>query len=343
MSPHSDFLSTLGLYEHPFAPTADPAYFYATPLHRACLESLWGSMEARHGAVVVLGDSGAGKTMLLRKVAAPMLADPETYVTAVIGAPVPTWTSFDLLRHIVEQFGLQPREESFVACTEALNEHLLENRHRVCTLFIDDAHLLNKRGQLELLRILLNLETQQHKLLNIVLFAQKEWTGVLQAAPDFTLRVNAVLTLQPLPLEEVGPLLQFRLVVAGRQATTVTFSDTAIRAIHAYGAGNLRVMLMLSRHALGALAHAAGQEVGHAEVLRVIDHATIPNAEKRDQVLAAIAGATPPPSTEPAPAFDVAETAPAPALEPVNTEQLTRDQRAAELLLRAQLRQGTVD
>ena len=164
-------------------PHPDPVYFFATQGHKECLFRLWNAIDARHGIAVVLGNYGTGKTTLLRKLLTGMAADPNRYLTAVVGSPIPSWTSFALLESIVAQFGLRPRENSFVAHMEALNQHLLENRGRICTLIIDDAQNLNKRGQLELLRLIQNLETQQQKLLNLLLFAQLEWVQVLRAAP----------------------------------------------------------------------------------------------------------------------------------------------------------------
>ena len=69
-----------------------------------------------------------------------------------------------------------------MAYMDTLNAYLVSNRDRINTLIIDDAQNLNKRGQLELLRLAQNLESPQHKLLNLVLFAQMEWMQVLRAA-----------------------------------------------------------------------------------------------------------------------------------------------------------------
>ena len=101
-------LEFFGLREQPFAPTADPVYFYATREHKECLFRLWSSIDQRHGIAVVLGNYGTGKTTLLRKLMTGMAADPDRYNTAVVGSPIPSWTSFSLLESIVTQFGLRP-------------------------------------------------------------------------------------------------------------------------------------------------------------------------------------------------------------------------------------------
>ena len=157
LSAHLEFL---GLREEPFAPTADPAYFYAASQHKECLFRLWNSIDERHGIAVVLGNYGTGKTTILRKLLTGMRADSDRYRTAVLGSPIPSWTSFALLENIVAQFGLTPSSQSFGEYMETLNRYLLSNRNRICTLIVDDAQNLNKRGQIELLRLVQNLETQ---------------------------------------------------------------------------------------------------------------------------------------------------------------------------------------
>ena len=329
-------INEFGLHAHPFAPTADPAYCYAAPSQAECLRLVWDSIDARHGVVVVFGDNGAGKTTLLRKIVAAMYAEPQRYLTAVVGAPVPTWSSFELLRHIVEQFGLEPAEETFLACIETLNRHLVENREQVCTLLIDDAHYLNKRGQMELLRLLQNLETQQHKLLNIVLFAQTEWTTVLEAVQEFSQRINLAYTLVPLPRAELRPLIAFRLDTAGGGGPR--FEETALRAIDAYTEGNLRLTVTLCRHAVALAARETSAVVTGDMILRIVETATLPNLDKRARVAAALAeagSAIPGEDTLGAGQAEVDGNLPDP------DEGLRgREQKAAELLLRAHLRQA---
>ena len=329
------YLRQLGLNEQPFAPTADPVYFYATRGHKECLYRLWNAIDASHGIAVVLGNYGTGKTTLLRKLMTGMAADPEKYLTAVIGSPIPSWTSFALLESIVAQFGLRPAEHSFVAYMEALNQHLLENRGRICTLIIDDAQNLNKRGQLELLRLVQNLETQQQKLLNLVFFAQLEWMQVLQAAPNFEQRINLTYTLEPIQFDEAQQFIEFRLRQAGGDpGTGPTFDDGALRAIYAYAEGSPRVMVTLCRNSLLLAAQLKTRRITHDIVVHTIEKTTLPDPEKRARVAAA-AGAQvqPPPPVTPATGGGLREK--------TLREQQSRDQRAADLLLRsARARQG---
>jgi general secretion pathway protein A len=330
MDDTQSYLKLLGLREQPFAPTADPAYFYATRGHKECLFRLWSGIDSSHGISVVLGNYGTGKTTILRKLITGMAVDPERYCTTVIGSPIPSWTSFALLESIVAQFGLRPAKPSFVSYMEALNHHLLTNRHRVCTLIIDDAQNLNKRGQLELLRLVQNLETQQRKLLNLVLFAQLEWIQVLQAAPNFEQRINMTYTLQPIQFEETRQFIEFRLLQAGAQkGQCPQFDEPAVRAIHAYAEGSPRVMVTLCRNALLVAAQLRTRTIGHEIILHTIEKTTLPDANKRARVVSAVSDATG--GRLPVPSVSDAQ----PDTRRYGQTPMSRDQRASQMLLKA--------
>ncbi len=318
------------LKEQPFAPTADPAYFYATREHKECLFRVWNSIDERHGIVVILGNYGTGKTTLLRKLITGMASNPDQYSTAIIGSPIPSWTSFALLDSIVLQFGLHPGEPSFVTHMETLNQYLLSNRERICTLIIDDAQNLNKRGQLELLRLVQNLETPQHKLLNLVFFAQLEWMPVLRAAPNFAQRINMTYTLGPIAYEETRNMIEFRIAQAGGMpGSAPEFDEIAVRAIHAYSEGSPRLIVSLCRNALLVAAQLQTRQIGHEIILHTIDRTTLPEPEKRAQVVAAIADALRG-ATGAVPQEEAALRG-----DRTTRDRLTREQRAVQMLLKS--------
>ena len=313
-----------------------PRLFLCGPGHKECLFRLWSSIDERQGIAVVLGNYGTGKTTLLRKLITGMAADPERYCAAVIGSPIPSWTSFALLESIVSQFGLRPGEPSFVTYMEALNQFLLRNRHRICTLIIDDAQNLNKRGQLELLRLVQNLETQQYKLLNLVFFAQLEWMDVLRAAPNFEQRINTTFVLETIGIEELRRLVEFRLVQAGGgPGKGPEFEDDALRAIHAYSEGNPRMIVTVCRNALLAAAQLRTKRVSHEIVVHTIEKTTLPDPQRRARVAAVSPGS---------PARDIMMASGGGAGSYSEAGSGGREQRAAQMLLRAaqsQDNQGT--
>lgn len=272
-------LDYFGFRKNPFAPTADPAFFYATRGHKECLFRLWRSIDERHGIALVLGHYGTGKTTLLRKLITGMRQNGDQYNTAVIGSPIPSWTSFSLLESIVTQFGVERPERSFSEYMEALYRYLMQNRKRVNTLIIDDAQNLNKRGQLELLRLVQNLETPQHKLINLVLFSQMEWIPVLRAAPNFAQRINMTYTLSSLDEESTRELINFRMRQAGASERMPYFEDVATRLIHAHAGGSPRVTVSLCRNALLLAAQLKTRRIGKPIVAHTIEKTMLPNPE----------------------------------------------------------------
>ena len=330
----NSFLSFFGLREQPFAATADPAYYYATSAHRESLFHLWNTVDERLGIAVVMGNYGTGKTTLLRKLLTGMRSKPEKYNTAVIASPIPSWTSFSLLEGITTQFGLQPETRSFVAYMDALYQYLLASRNRITTLIVDDAQNLNKRGQLELLRLVQNLETPQHKLLNLVLFAQLEWIPVLRAAPNFEQRIGTTYTIGPIGLEDTRNLIQFRMRQAGSGDKGPIFDDNAIKVLHAYADGSPRVSVTLARNALLLAYQLRTRHVGQSIVLHTIQRTTMPDDVKHARVASAIAAA----KEERKPAFDFTpesepESLAEHAIERQGGNSITA--RANKLLLRA--------
>ena len=331
MADDQSHLSFFGLREQPFAPTADPSYFCATREHKECLFRLWSSIDARHGIAVVLGNYGTGKTALLRKLLTGMASKRERYNTAVIGSPIPSWTSFALMEAILSQFGLQSPRRSFAACVEAFNGYLLSNLDRISTLIIDDAQNLNKRGQLELLRLVQNLETAQHKLLNLVLFAQLEWMDVLRAAPNFEQRINMTCTLRPVLIEETRNLIEFRVRQAGGVGDRApVFDDGAVRVIHAYSEGNPRLIVTLCRNALLVAGQIRQRVIAAEVIIHTIEKTTVPDAEKRARALAEA-------RLRPAAAPPVPRSGPVAGVVDVPMVG-TREQRASQLLLKAAAR-----
>ncbi len=294
MSENPQFvLNYFGLKEHPFASTADPAYFYATKQHRECLYRLWSHIDGRQGIAVVLGNYGTGKTTLLRKILTGFQENPDKYNAAVIGSPLPTWTSYSLLENIIERFQLSPPEQTIESFITDLNRYLLANRKFINTLIIDDAQNLNKRGQLELLRLAQNLETRQYKLLNLIFFAQLEWVPILQAAPNFMQRINISYTLQPVELDETRDLIAYRLRSAGAGEQAPIFEESAIRAIHAYSGGNPRMIVTLCRNAMFAAARLHTRHIGQAIILHTIETTMPPEPERYAQMTAALSEISP--------------------------------------------------
>ena len=326
-------LGFFGLKEQPFAATADPAYLYSTRTHKECLFRVWSSIEQRHGIAVVLGNYGSGKTSMLRKILSTMRAEPTLYNTAVIGSPIPSWTSFALLEAMVNQFGIEPPKRSFMEYMDALNRYLLANRDRVNTLIIDDAQNLNKRGQLELLRLAQNLETQQHKLLNLVFFAQMEWMQVLEAAPNFAQRVNLTYMLSDLDFEDIRLMIDYRVKQAGASGIDEVFDPRAVQIIHEYAEGSPRVTITICRNSLVVSERLRTKPISPEIVVHTIEKTMLPDARKRARLAAYMV----PRQTAVSPVAwrEVRDVVQGPETPAPARNQMTNEQRANEMLLKA--------
>jgi len=223
--------SYFGLLEAPFSITPDPRFFYPNPVYLEAYATLLYGIEAKKGFVVITGEVGTGKTTLLRK----LLGNLDGTIHSVF--VFNTYVSFpELLRVILHDLGLTPKDTSKVTMFQTLNNYLLERleqRHTVAVL-VDEAQDLSE-DVLEELRLLSNMETDQEKLLQIVLMGQPELAVKLDQPRlrQLKQRVAVRCRLNPLKDEEVGPYIDFRLQTAGYQGTSI-FHPAAVQQIAVY-------------------------------------------------------------------------------------------------------------
>lgn len=265
--PRDMYLDYYGLKEPPFNITPDPRFLFFSARHREAYDHLLYGIENRKGFIALTGEVGSGKTTVCRAVLAAL---PKNVRTALILNP--SLTETQLLRAILHDFGLVPRGRDRLDFIEQLNEFLLQqNREGFnVTLFIDEAQDLLPEV-MEQIRLLSNLETDQHKLMQIVLAGQPELQARL-AKPEFRQlrqRITVSCRLLPLTREETGLYIQHRLLVAGAVACA-GFSDDAIRRVHAYARGIPRVTNTVCDRAMLAGYVAAARAIGGREVKRAV-------------------------------------------------------------------------
>src|SRR5829696_8729408 len=167
------YLRFFELTEEPFSTVPSPRYFFLTPTHGAALEKTAYVVGARKGLAAVFGDTGAGKSSLARLLHQKFLD--EGFVSVLLTNPnYPTPNS--LLRTIAQEFGTPRTDKSFKGMLDVFKAFLLDQgleQGKTVALIIDEAQTMGY-PQLELLRQLINVETNQMKLLQVVLFAQEE-------------------------------------------------------------------------------------------------------------------------------------------------------------------------
>src|ERR687885_750525 len=200
------------LKERPFSISPDPRFFYLTAQHKEALTNCQYMITNRVGPVYVHGDVGTGKTTIARRLYQQLLDDP-TYILAMIISPN-LKSSNALLRLIMKEFNVKTDkkyENSLTLFGEFLQDSAVKGK--IPVLFIDEAQLL-KPDMLELVRFLLNFETNTQKLLQIVLFGQNELATNLESKKELKSRMYRS-ALASLNRSDMENMIQFRFQVAG--------------------------------------------------------------------------------------------------------------------------------
>ena len=241
----------------PFSIAPDPHYLFMSERHREALAHLLYGLNGGGGFVLLTGEIGAGKTTVCRLFLEQIPA--HCNVAYIFN---PKQTVIELLQAICDEFGIEVPREAGRELTvknmiDPLNAFLLaahaQDKNNV--LIIDEAQNLSA-DVLEQLRLLTNLETNERKLLQIVLIGQPELRSMLAqpALEQLAQRVIARFHLGALSVEETAQYIGHRLTVAGMERAS-PFSARVMRRIHARARGvPRRINLLCDRALLGAYA-----------------------------------------------------------------------------------------
>ncbi|MCX6996114.1 MAG: AAA family ATPase [Kiritimatiellaeota bacterium] len=263
------YLEFYQLKELPFNVTPDPRFLFFARRHREAFDLVRYGIEHRKGFIVLCGEVGSGKTTLCRAVLASLPAT-QVRVALVLN---PLLTETQLIRAILQDLGLPSASRDRLNLIDQLNGFLLTRAREGLNVavIIDEAQNLTP-AVMEQVRLLSNLETDQHKLLQIVLAGQPELKTRL-ALPELRQlrqRILVACELQPLNEEEVAHYLAYRLQVAGAAAADL-FEAPAIRLVHRHSGGIPRLINALADRALMAGFVAAAPRIGKKEVARAIE------------------------------------------------------------------------
>src|SRR5258706_7209767 len=249
------YVSFFGLKQEPFSIAPDPRYLFMSERHREALAHLLYGVNGGGGFVLLSGEIGAGKTTVCRCFLEQI---PKRCNVAYIFNPQLTVT--ELLKSVCAEFRIPyqhpgPGVPTVKDYLDVLNEYLLRT-HAVGqnnVLIIDEAQNLSA-DVLEQLRLLTNLETNERKLLQIILIGQPELRTML-ARPELeqlAQRVIARFHLEALSESETAQYIRHRLSVAGLKRA-LPFDHEAMRRIHKLSRGvPRRINLLCDRALLGA-------------------------------------------------------------------------------------------
>ena len=259
--------SYFGFSVSPFSVTPDPSFFYPSPVYQEAYANLQYGIEAKKGFIVIAGEVGTGKTTLLRKLMRDNLQG--TIETAFVFNTDLDFT--ELLQLIHEDLGLGIKDANKVELLRELNEYLITQlkQSHIVSVLVDEAQNLSDDA-LEGLRLLSNLETDEEKLIQIVLMGQPELLAKLDRPTLRQLKQRVALQCRLFPLirSEVGSYIEFRLRTAGYTGNDL-FSRGAVRRITIYSRGIPRLVNIICDNGL-LTAYARNQKNVSAKMIKEV-------------------------------------------------------------------------
>jgi MSHA biogenesis protein MshM len=352
------YLEHFGLSEPPFRITPHTDFFFDGADRGATLEALIYAVLHDEGIVKVSGEVGSGKTMLCR-----VLMERLPQHVATIYLATPSLASDEILHAIGDELELRLSPERRSVALRELQEHLISlyGAGRRVVILIDEAHVM-PADTLEQVRLLSNLESNRHKLLQIVLFGQPELDDTLAkpALRQLRDRITHAFRMRPLAAAEVAKYLSFRMRAAGYRGPEVFTPRAVARIARASGGLTRRINILADksllaaytenthaiterqvraavadsefaapkRRALRPLAYLAAAAAAGAVIGAAVQWVLVRDEAKALPVAAQAArtAPAPPPATQLASAAKEPAPAPAPEAQPEPPAQLTEEQ-----------------
>lgn len=257
MTPGSPYLDYFVFREDPFSLTPNPAYFYLTRQHELALEELTRGVNERKGIMLLIGEMGTGKTILLRTLEQSLGDD---VLSSYQLNPALDFAS--IVRKMLSDMGVATSSDSkaqlISLCHEKLGE--LGKQGKCALLILDEAQSLSEEV-LEDIRILSNIEDPRGKLLNLILAGQPELAEKISVSSLRSLkhRIGVRVYLKPMDADEISHYLEHRLKIAGWEGTAPLFAKDSLSWFTYSSSGNPRLINIIADNAL----HRAYRERQH--------------------------------------------------------------------------------
>ncbi len=247
------YYNVLNLQSEPFSTSPDPAFFYQSSGHRSALHRLEITIRLRRGLSIILGDVGTGKTTLSRALLQKFTVDEEFLFYMILD---PHYKSeFQFLETLARMFAVVPSLRSTLDYREAIEKFLFQkgvDEKKTIVLIIDEGQKLSP-SFLEILRTFLNYETNEYKLLQLVILSQIELLPKIRKIRNFTDRVALKYIINPMDENETAQMINFRLAKAGFNGSGRNlFTDAAVKLIFEHTQGYPRKIALLCHNALEA-------------------------------------------------------------------------------------------
>ncbi|MBW2409026.1 MAG: AAA family ATPase, partial [Deltaproteobacteria bacterium] len=242
------YYSVLNLNREPFSNSPDPEFFYHSREHVDCLQKLELSLLLRRGLNVIIGEVGTGKTTLCRQIIRRFSKREEVDTHLILDPHFVDANEF--LITVAKMFTGKkpPKSSNNWQVKEYIKQYLYRSgvdQNKTTILIIDEGQKIPVFC-LEILREFLNYETNEYKLLQIVIFAQVEFEKTVQKLPNFADRINLYHYLKPLNFRDTCKMIKFRLEQSrGSGKRLELFSLPALAAVYRVTDGYPRKIINL--------------------------------------------------------------------------------------------------
>jgi len=274
-----------------FSISPNPTCMYLTASLKEALVRFRRAIARKQGLCCILGDNGMGKSSLLRYLATGYEADPNCNVS-YFSDTRRFKTTFEFLKLISADYGIGPKR-SQTAQMDAIEEFLGESHEasKTTLIFIDEGQRLNLES-LELLRALLNYETNTEKLVQVVVSGQLELRDRLleRRYKAFKSRIVAPFLMERMTSDDTKAMIEFRLAAWGLEQDL--FHSEAVARIHELSEGVPRNILYLCQHSYDVAADAGRQRIDASDVelaaqrMQISDPPPCPSPEQEVTALA---------------------------------------------------------
>lgn len=239
-----------GLTEQPFSNAADGRFFFESSQHQEAMLRIEHSVSTMKGLTVVIGGSGAGKTLLARRVLEKLEDKGGEYEAALL-VIVHSEVSADwLLKKIATQLGVPAPADRKADLLPQLFERLMaiHDAGKKAVVIIDEANMLKSKDIFEEFRGLSNLEVPGRKLISVVLFGLPDLETNMAVDPPLVQRIAVKVGIKSLDQGATANYVKHRMAVAG--AKTDIFDADALAALHRLSQGVPRVINTICDNAL---------------------------------------------------------------------------------------------
>jgi general secretion pathway protein A len=242
------YLEFYELSQEPFSNAPVSRFYYSSAQHAQALMRLTHVVSGMRGLAILVGDIGAGKTTLARRMLDAL--PEEEYEAALLVIVHSGITASWLLKRIALQLGVENPADEKLALLAQLYQRLVRiyEQGKKAVVLIDEAQMLATREIMEEFRGLLNLEVPERKLISFVFFGLPSIEDNLRLDPPLAQRVALKYRLAPLTPEATEAYIRHRMRLAG--APRVPFTPAAMARIHLHGRGTPRLINTLCDNAL---------------------------------------------------------------------------------------------